>query len=292
MAYTTNPHLLHLRMQAVRMVRAGQSRRSVARHLGFDHSAVVRWVKRAEGIRPQAPTLPTQSSRPHHHPRQLSLELVQMILSYRDRYRRCAEFLQFMLQRDGLTVSLSSVKRILRRNGYTNHSRWKKWHQYAPRPEPEKPGMLVEIDTIHDGQADDRLYIYTLIDVCSRWAFAAVAARITTHRSLRFIETARQWAPFSFQTLQSDHGSEFSKWLTVQLHARSIAHRHCHVRSPAENGHLERFNRTIQEECLRRVSRSLTSYRTAIPEYIHYYNTERPHLGLQMQTPLQVVRRY
>lgn len=77
--------------------------------------------------------------------------------------------------------------------------------------------------------------------------------------------------------------------LTVQLQARSIAHRHCHVRSPAENGHWERFNRTTQDECLRRVSRSLQSYRAAIPEYLRYYNSERPHLGLQMQSPLQVV---
>lgn len=279
-------------MQAVRLVRAGQSTRAVARYLGFDHSAVVRWMRRAEGIRPQSPTIPTRSSRPHHHPQQLSLDLVRTILSYRDRTRRCAEFLHWLLQRDGLTVSLSSVKRVLRRHGYVNHSKWKKWHPYAPRPAPERPGILVEIDTIHDGQSADRLYIYTLLDVCSRWAFAAVAERITTHRSLRFVEAARATAPFAFQTLQSDHGQEFSKWLTVQLQARSIAHRHCHVRSPAENGHLERFNRTIQDECLRRVPRSLKSYRSAIPEYIRYYNTERPHLGLQMRTPLQVVTSY
>lgn len=288
MAYTMNPHLPHLRMQAVRMVRSGQSMRSVARYFGFDHSAVVRWMKRAEGIRPQSPTIQTGSSRPHH----LSLETVQTILTYRDRTRRCAEVVHHLLKRDGLAVSLSSVKRVLRRHGYTNHSRWKKWHQYAPRPEPERPGILVEIDTIHDGQSNDRLYVYTLIDVCSRWAFADVTERITTHRSLWFIEAARRHAPFSFQTLQSDHGQEFSKWLTVQLQARSIAHRRCHVRSPAENGHLERFNRTIQDECLRRTVRSLQSYRAAIPEYLRYYNSERPHLGLRMQTPLQVVTRY
>lgn len=292
MAYTMNPNLPKLRMQAVRMVRSGQSMRAVARYFGFDHTSIVHWMRRAEGIRPQSPTIPTRSSRPHHHPRQLSPETVQAILTYRDQTKRCAEVVHHLLQKDGHAVSLSSVKRVLRRHGYTNHSKWKRWHQYVPRPEPRKPGILVEIDTIHDGQHDDRLYVYTLIDVCSRWAFAAVTERITSPRSLKFIEAARKLAPFSFQTLQSDHGSEFSKWLTVQLQARSIAHRHCHVRSPAENGHLERFNRTIQDECLRRTDRSLRSYQRAIPDYLHYYNHERPHLGLDMKTPLQVVTSY
>lgn len=292
MPYTMNPHLPKLRMRAVRMVRAGQSVRSVARYFGFHHTSVVRWMHRAETVDRRSSVIPTRSPRPHHHPRQLPGALVQTILAYRVRYRRCAEFLQFMLQRDGYGVSLSSVKRTLQRYGYTNHSRWKQWHQYVPRPEPAQPGVLVEVDTIHDGEAAHRLYIYTLLDVYSRWAFAQATEHISTHQSLRFIEVARRHAPFAFQTLQSYHGSEFSKWLTVQLQARTMAHRHCHVRSPAENGHLERFNRTIQEECLRRTTRSLPQYQRAIAEYLHYYNTERPHLGLQMRTPLEVVRSY
>jgi transposase InsO family protein len=292
MPYIMNPHLPKIRMQAVRMVKSGQSTRAVASHFGFDHSTVVRWMSRVTEVDQRSSVIPTRSSRPHHHPKQLADETVQAILSYRQRYRRCAEFLYFMLARDGYVLSLSSVKRTLRRQGLVNHSPWKKWHQYPPRPIPKRPGILVEIDTIHSGPGDDRLYIYTLIDVCSRWAWAVPAERITTHRSLRFVEAARKQAPFLFQTIQSDHGQEFSKWLTVQLQAQHIAHRHSRIRTPTDNGHLERFNRTIQDECLARTSRSLRSWRQAIPEYIHYYNTERPHLGLNMKTPLQVVRSY
>lgn len=292
MPYCMNPHLPKLRMQAVRMVRAGHSRRAVARHFGFDHSAVVRWMERAADIRPQSPVLPTRSSRPHHHPKQLTGETVQAILAYRQQTRRCAEVINHLLERDGYAVSLSSVKRTLQRHGLVNHSKWKKWHQYVPRPEPTQPGLLVEIDTIHSGEHDARLYVYTLIDVYSRWACAIPAMRITTQRSLRFIEQARRVAPFPFQTIQSDHGQEFSKWLTVQLQARHIAHRHSRIRTPTDNGHLERFNRTLQEECLVRVPRSLRSWRKAIPEYLHYYNTERPHLALGMKSPLHLVPSY
>ena len=69
-----------------------------------------------------------------------------------------------------------------------------------------------------------------------------------------------------------------------------MAHRHSSVRQPNDNAHLERFNRTIQEECLSRVPRSLASYQREIPAYLHYYNTERPHMGLEMRTPEDIIK--
>jgi transposase InsO family protein len=291
MAYSTNPHLPRLRMDAVKLVRTGWSIRRVARHFGFHHTAVMRWVRRA-AQNSRVRILPTHSSRPHHHPHELSNTLVQMILCYREHYQRDAFFIHHLLTRDGVTVSLSSVKRTLRRYHLTYPSKWKKWHYSVPRPLPAKPGFLVEIDTIHDGGHEDRLYIYTLLDVCSRWAYATPVARINTHGSLRFVETARHHSPFLFATLQSDHGSEFSKWFTTQIEARGLRHRHSRVRQPNDNAHLERWNRTLQQECLSRVSRSLSSWQRAIPEYLRYYNEERPHMGLLMKTPIEVVRSY
>jgi putative transposase len=58
---------------------------------------------------------------------------------------------------------------------------------------------------------------------------------------------------------------------------------------PSDNGHLERFNRTIQEECLSHVPRNLKSYQKEIPEYLHYYNYERPHMALDMKTPIKIL---
>lgn len=291
MPYTTNPHLPRLRMEAAQLVlRQGWSTREVARHTGFDHSTIVRWVNKA--LRSTRQQIPTMSSRPHHHPNALPYETVAAVIAYRQRYRRCAEVLAHLLARDGITVSLSSVKRTLKRHGLVYPSPWKKWHQYPPRPVAEKPGNLVEIDTIHDGACDARLYVYTLLDVCSRWAYACPVVHINTHRSLRFADAARGAAPFRFHLLQSDHGSEFSKWFTTMVATRGLAHRHSRVRQPNDNAHLERFNRTLQDECLRRCARSLRSWRRAIPEYLRYYNTERPHLALNMQTPLKVVRSY
>jgi transposase InsO family protein len=289
MPYTTNPHLPKIRLDAVRLIKEGWSSRKVARYTGFNQSTIVRWSKKDIWHQKGIATL---SSRPHSHPRKLSQALVEKIIEYRLKHHRCAEVLHYLLKKDGISVSLSSVKRTLRRHHLVNHSKWKKWHVYPPRPMPERPGILVEIDTIVDGPIDHRLYVYTLLDVCSRWAFALPFERISARKSVEVVGEARFAAPFEFTTLQSDHGSEFSKYFTKQLFAQGLIHRHSRVRTPTDNGHLERFNRTIQEECLSRIPRKLSLYRKEIPEYLRFYNTERPHMGLNMKTPSEVMRSY
>lgn len=291
MSYTMNPHLPHLRMQAANLViKNGWSARQVARHTGFDHSTVVRWVAKARLSNRRI--IPTESCRPHHHPHRLSHDIVLAILNERSKHHRCAEVIHYQLAKEGYEVSLSSVKRTLKRHGLTYPSKWKKWHVYPPRPLVEKPGDLVEIDTIHDGPHEDRLYLYTLLDVCSRWAWAIASPQINGWQSVKFVHLAQGSAPFGFTTLQSDHGSEFAKWFSKQMVATGVAHRHSRVKTPTDNGHLERFNRTIQQECLARAPRSLRAWNKAIPEFIHYYNTERPHMALGMKTPMEVVRSY
>jgi transposase len=192
MAYTTNPKLPKLRMDAVRLVRSGWSIRKVARYYGYQPSTVMSWVNKAEQEYLDARyVIPTISSKPHHHPCELPKEIVQAIIDYRHKTRRGAEFIHFMLVKEGITVSLSSVKRTLKRHGLTKYSGWKKWHYYSPRPLPEAPGLLVEADTIHDGQPGQQLYIYTLLDVFSRWAYATPSIRISVNNSSMFFRHLR-----------------------------------------------------------------------------------------------------
>ena len=135
----------------------------------------------------------------------------------------------------------------------------------------------------------DCTYI-TLLDVCSRFAHAWPTERITAHQSLKFVRALVR--PFPVRTLQSDHGPEFSKWFTKLVATDGIAHRHSRVRRPNDNAHLERFNRTLQDECLYRIPRNLQIYRKEIPEYLHYYSTERLHMGLDFKTPAEVMQSY
>jgi transposase InsO family protein len=283
--YDTNPNLPRVRMIAVRMVESGMGIREVARHLGYTHEAVRRWIARAKNLPSNAHKIPTKSSRPHSHPRQMPGQTVNAILSYRMQYRRCAPVLHHLLIQDGYKVSKSSVERVLRRYDLVNHSKWKKWHSYPPKPLPKKPGILVQMDTVQC--ADRSLYLYTALDVFSRFAYASAVLHANAGASVRALTGAREFFPFGISTLQTDHGSEFSKHFTKYCIFKGIAHRHSRVRTPTDNGHLERFNRTIQEECLSQVPDTLASYRRALTEYLRFYNCERPHMALQMQNPNQ-----
>ena len=293
MAYTTNPNLPRVRMQAVELVRSGWSVREVARHFGYAHNTVLNWLK----MRPEYGwhgrlEIPTRSSRPHHHPNELDQDIITRILEIRAERNQCAEIIHWRLAQEGILISISSVKRTLKRLGISKYSKWKKWHQYPPKPIPERPGLLVEIDAVHEGPSQNRVSAYALIDVNSRWAYAEASLRINTWSTIKFVEQAKKIAPFTFQTIQTDHGSEFSKQLTKVIGYAGISHRHSRVRTPTDNGHVERFIRTLQDECLHRIPRDYKLWQKEIPKFIDYYNTKRPHMGLNMKTPLEVVTSY
>jgi transposase InsO family protein len=153
-------------------------------------------------------------------------------------------------------------------------------------------GALIQVDTVHIILPDGtRLYIYTLIDVYSRWTYAEATERISTHRSVLFIQRALRYASFKFEMIQTDHGPEFSTRFTHRLLSLSITHRHSRVRKPNDNAHIERFNRTIQEECLDRTAHTLKQFQKEIPKYLNYYNTQRLHRGINFQTPQEVLQR-
>ena len=293
MAYTTNPNLPRVRMQAVEMVHSGMSVREVARHFGFAHNTVLNWLKRTPEYGWHGRLeIPTRSSRPEHHPHEIAHEIMSTILALRAERDQCAEILHHRLTDEGIIVSLSSVKRVLKRHGISRFSKWKKWHQYPPRPLPEAPGSLIEIDSVHEGPPQDRLSAFALIDVRSRWAYAEPTHQANSHATAKFVVQAQQVAPFVFRTIQTDHGSEFSKWFTKVAEHAGVSHRHTRVRTPTDNAHIERFIQTLQKECLHRIPKRFIVWKREIPEFLEYYNHERPHMGLNYQTPWQVVRSY
>ena len=289
MAYTTNPHLPRVRGEAVRLVQQQNwSTRKVARHLGFSQSAIVKWCKRAE--KRGYGSIPTKSSRPKSHPAMLSHELVERIVAVRLEHNRSAEVVHEELKRRGMTVSISSVKRTLDRGMLLKkRSPWKRYHSTFERPLALKPGDLVQADTIHlaiDGKT--RLYVFTLIDLYSRWTYARAYARMNTRIALAFVKRAQTVAPFLFDCIQTDNGPEWSTHFTERVQAR---HRHSRVRRSNDNAHIERFNRSIQEECIDKFPVDLTAINRGLPEYLKYYNNQRLHFGLKLHTPKEIINK-
>lgn len=288
MPYTTNPKLPRLRMQAVLMVRRGQSVRAVARRLGYSHSTVSRWVARATEERIHGNGgIPTRRSKPKSHPRALAPEIVAAIVEERLHTKRCAEVIQASLARRGITVSLSSVKRTLKRHELVPPRKWKRYRPPVARPPADAPGVLVQTDTIHflDWQTKEKFYIYTVIDLHSRMAHAAVHDHISQRWSYQTILEAQELFGFALQTVQADNGPEFATWLKDILKSKGIALRHSRVRQSNDNAHIERFNRTIQQELLgtRPLRGQVT--RARLDAWLHYYNHDRLHLGINLRTP-------
>ena len=287
MSYATNPNLPRIRREAADLVRRGWSARKVGRYLGYHHTAVMKWVRKAKliGYHP----IPTQSSHPHSHPQVTNKDLEQEVVRLRLETSRCTEAIHLMLQRKSLRISRNTVHRILDRHGLLKKRHRRKWiHPPVERPQVQKLGDLVQIDTIHR-MIDDkkRLYVFSLLDVHSRSAYAKAYARMNGRTSVRFVTEAEQQSRFKFAMIQSDHGPEFSNWFVLRI---KRGHRFTRLGKPNDNAHIERFNRTLQEECLDKIPTDVRKINCALKKYLRYYNTERIHLALSA-TPQEVVLR-
>lgn len=101
MAYTTNPRLPRVRMEAVQMVKFGKSVRETARHFGFSHNAVLNWLKRIPeyGYDGKLEII-TISSRPDSYPNKISDEIIKRILEIRTQRNQCAEIIHWRIKQE------------------------------------------------------------------------------------------------------------------------------------------------------------------------------------------------
>lgn len=275
-----------VRQNAADMVRRGYTPTEVGRRFGVGSSTICKWVKKAAkcGYHP----IPTLSSRPHHHPKELSNEKIHAIVKKRLEHNRCAEVVHQELLKEGIEVSLPSVKRTLDRRGLLKkRSPWKRFHPHVDRPYPLKAGDLIQIDTIHLMTGEKtRIYVFVILDVYSRWVYAKCYEKMNSALMTQFVVEAQREASFRFNMLQTDHGPEFGKWFVERM---KKIHRYTRIGKPNDNAHIERFNRTIQEECLDKFPRIVSILNKEIPKYLKYYNTERLHMGISFLSPIQLL---
>lgn len=265
-----------LRRDAARLVRAGWSARKVARHLGYHHTAVMKWVRKAKMLGDHP--IPTKSSEPYRKWRKTPENIEKRIVGMRREHGRCAEAIHLMLKRSDTMVNTCTIHRVLDRNKcLKKKSPWKRYHPHVDRPRALKQGDLVQLDTIHlMTGSKTRIYVFTAIDIYSRIAYAKAFERMNGRISLKFLKEA-ELAMFRFSMLQSDHGPEFGNWFVSQA---MKSHRYTRIGKPNDNAHIERFNRTLQEECLDKIPRNVWKINRALKKYLTYYNDQRIHLGI------------
>ncbi len=285
--YTLNKQLPRIRRDAVQMYRKGWSARKIGRYLGYHHTAVMKWVRRAEKIGNHP--IPTRSSRPKTSPSRIDECIKNRIIELRQKTKRCTEVIHLQLVREGVQVSKSTIHRTLDKNYcLKKRSPYSRYHPPVERPPIDKQGDLVELDTIHLMISEKkRIYVYTLIDVYTRYAYAYAVEKLRAGVSVTFLKQAQRCVPFKFKMIQTDHGPEFSRYF--QQHIERV-HRFTRIGKPNDNAHIERFNRTIQEELLDHIPHTVEDINKALGSYMRYYNQERIHLSLK-QTPQEVVLR-
>ncbi len=288
--YVSNPFIPKVRRLAVNDATiGGLTYQQAALKYGVTKSAICKWVKKAQSLDPRS-YIDTISSHPHHHPNELSKQVIEKIITLRKQLKRCAPIIHAHLKREGVPVSLSSVWRTLKRQ---NLVRRKRAHFITPplsSVTAETPGSLIQADTIHFSRPDSsRFYVYSVLDTYTRLAYAEYHKHISVDNSLKVISNAIKQFGFPFKVIQTDHGVEFSQSFYFALQRQSICLKYIRVRRPNDNAQVERFNRTLQEECF---SSQIPSERTLsqkLEEYLVYYNEKRLHLSLNCLTPKEFV---
>jgi len=153
----------------------------------------------------------------------------------------------------------------------------------------EDPGDLIEIDTVvrfHNGL---KRYVITAVDTFGRPAFAYAYNRISSSNAKDFFKKLEEVMPFSIKAVQSDNGSEFHLHFKKYLEKRNIRHYFNYPGQPYKQGHIEKFNRTIQEEFIdwhESYFDNLDDFNNLLIDWLLWYNTKRPHWNLNLMSPM------
>ena len=164
--------------------------------------------------------------------------------------------------------------------------------RYAPRT--TTPGHI-EMDSITLYILGKRWLFMSIIDVATRYAYCTVVISLSSREAYRVFLEFQERFSYPITTIQTDNGSEFLGVFHAHCLSRGIIHEFIYPRSPKINGMVERFNRTVQEECIQHTDEVFYDpdrFKQKLTDYLLWYNTKRPHMGLHLQTPIQVLQQY
>ena len=153
----------------------------------------------------------------------------------------------------------------------------------------EAPGDLVEVDTVVKFVWGVKRYIITAVDVHSRYSFAYCYKKHDSASAKDFIQKLQLVFPYEIKAIQTDNGSEFHKYFRDYLKDQNIIHYWNYPGRPYRQGHIEKYNRTIQEEFVDQNEVLLDNvdiFNKKLSEWLIWYNTKRFHWGINLETPV------
>ena len=199
----------------------------------------------------------------------------------------------------GIKANRKKIHRIIRLNNWQvvikpkgHRPRVKGWVSRTSTPDTRWA-----IDTTHLFCGNDGwCHLTALIDCCDRsiigWRFSrsgiAKVASATLEDALRY----RNIKPGMGLILRSDNGLVFGSKAFVDVAKKYRLHQeYITPYTPEQNGMIERFFRTLKEECI-----WLNNFKSSdeafivISKWIDKYNNERPHSALNYRSPMEFRR--
>ncbi len=155
---------------------------------------------------------------------------------------------------------------------------------------PRQPGDLVEMDTVSIFACGLKRYLFTALDIKSRLAFAFAYKANSSANGEDFLKKFVKVTPFVTNHIQTDNGGEFANHFDRCCKENDLVHFFNYPKHPQANAHLERFNKTIQEQFVYSHIDELDELHTFnrnLMEYLIWYNTEKPHRGIDNLPPLR-----
>jgi transposase InsO family protein len=275
-----------------------------ARHFGYSRPTVYRWLDRYDRHRLEA--LEDRSSAPRRRRRPTpTIEQLRAVWQVRERYPRWGkDKLRVLLRRDGISLSVSMVGRILGRlrragdlrepRGRRISARSRTWRRpYAVRTPADwtvnRPGDLVELDTLDVRFPGTILKQFTARDVVSRWDVLELGTQATARSAAAALGALTERMPFGVRAISIDNGSEFMAEFEAACASRGIRLFVLPPRSPKLHGAVERANRTHTEEFyeVTEAPFELAALRPELRAWETTYNTIRPHQALGYLTPAE-----
>lgn len=155
---------------------------------------------------------------------------------------------------------------------------------------PERPGDVVQMDSITIFHNNIRRYLLTAVDLTTKFAFAYTYSSLSSLNGADFMEKLKKVSPFEIKRIQTDNGSEFTKHFADRIEKMDIIHFHNYPKRPQSNSCVERFNRTLREQHVRWNTDDLydiDDFNRGLMGYLLWYNTEKPHKTLNKAPPLR-----
>lgn len=257
----------------------------IAAKTGKHRATIYRWISgiRLYGIRRYLEKYRT-AKKGRRQKRKTDPILKDRIYRIREEFHHCCgeKIRYWMLKRYGVSPAVPTIYRILGEK-YQLRAPCHKNVARGPVPRAEKPREVIQADTVDFGE----IFAFSSVDICTREAWVVLTTSLDARAGAAALEEQmRFFGPVML--LQRDGGPEFkAEWADVaQRYAQRI--RTARPYKKNEQAYVESFNRTLRKECLgwlKYRKAQLPALQANLHTFLHFYNTERPHLSLEMSTP-------